>query len=190
MAFSDKEKTILSVVGGVASLIIGYLIWRHENAIQAQENAANTQAQNDANAQLVQQLEESSAYGASTPQVYGSTTSVPPVEEDTSGEVDTTGDSDSGIASILSAFFPQGTQSSASSTTPSSGSGSTVTTSPVSGSNPNQPVLNSNPQPILNGATNTLPSAPVASVPKGNGIDQQTLGRPVASVPLPTSRTY
>src|ERR1700733_6657304 len=45
--FSDKEKTILSIVGAVASALIGYLIWRHENAIQAQESAASDQANQD-----------------------------------------------------------------------------------------------------------------------------------------------
>jgi hypothetical protein len=41
----DKEKTVLSVAGGIASLVLGYLIWRHEQSVEGQNAAAQLAAQ-------------------------------------------------------------------------------------------------------------------------------------------------
>lgn len=60
---NEKEKVVLSVAGGLATVVVGYLVWRHERTIQQQDNAqqqqdiaAQEQANND---QLLQALSTS-----------------------------------------------------------------------------------------------------------------------------------
>lgn len=105
---TDKEKIILGVAGSIASLGVGYLIWRHENQIQ-QVQSAQQSAQNAADEQAyVQELEQSiGSYSTGA----GLTQAGYPNEEFFGGASTTepAGDSDSTLQAILQAFFPTGT---------------------------------------------------------------------------------
>jgi hypothetical protein len=172
----EKHHTILTIFGAIATAALGYLIWRHENNVTQQENAANQTAQDEALQQYEQSLANSVQTAGTTSQVYGET-SVP--EEGDIGS-ESVSDSDPNIAEILSAFFPQNTTSSATATNPSSGSGQT--SSPTSPSNPVTPMgPSSTPQPLPVGSSPVSPTRPIGASP----IPIST--RPTASVPLPTN---
>jgi hypothetical protein len=55
MAFKwDKEKVILSVAGSLVTVVLGYLVWRHENSV-TQAEAATASAQASAQDDEIQQ---------------------------------------------------------------------------------------------------------------------------------------
>lgn len=164
----EKHHTILTAIGGLVTLVLGYLIWRHENNVQQQETAQNTAAQNAALQQYEQSLANSTQ---SVPQLYGET-SVPEEGDVGSGS----SEADSGLAEILKAFFPGGTTSSPTDSNPSSGSGSSSTTNPTSPTNPVPPSsayqpIYTGPEPIAHVPLPTT-SSPVSvpSVPTGGPV--------------------
>jgi hypothetical protein len=157
---TDKEKVVLSVTGGLATVAVGYLVWRHEHSItqadaaaQSQMDAANQAAYAD---QLVQALSSGPVAvggGASNEQYdNGSTSSITPAAQD------------SNLAAILEAFFGNGgtTTSTVPTTNPAPAPGQPVATpikstpSPI-GVSPAPPVFTNPPtmQPVG-------PSYPVA----------------------------
>lgn len=158
MALSEKERWVLGVVGSIASLGVGYLIWRHEAALtQAQnaQNAATTQANDQ---QYADQLEQALQVGGGVQASAGGTSAGGYIDGSSNGSTITpTGGSggDSELAAILAAFFPGGTST-------NSGNGSTPT---GVASAPSQPV------PIGNRPVAT-PQLPV------QGIQDQTLSNP------------
>lgn len=120
----DREKTVLSIVGSVVTLGLGYLIWRHENKIAAANNAATVSANAEIAQQQTQQIQDEidalpsgiSAASYASPTDYGTsgTTSSSPTAED------------SNITAILDAFF--GNQNSTASSTSTSSTTSTTGT--------------------------------------------------------------
>lgn len=157
---TDKEKIILSTVGGLVTLAIGYLIWRHEQTIQAANNAATQQqtaqeqeayAEQLANAVDTQYASGTSETGVVTDPYQASTESAQPSE-------------DSNIAQILSAFFPQQTSSQAPTTPP--------TTTPVTPTTPG----------VSGGGVDAGGGSPiVVNPPVTNGLGTQT---PPVQIPV------
>lgn len=176
----DKEKIILSVAGSLAVLVVGYLIWRHEQTIQAQNNASQDAANEAAEEQYVQQLEESTAgeYSSGDSLVYGNGASGEQFDDGGSA-ITQTGDSDSNLAAILAAFGYTGNNSS------NGNSGSTTPTNPTS------PVTG---QPVGDGGGVSSPIStpipvpvrpqPVGPAPVIGGAAGATL--PVSSSPVAT----
>lgn len=159
----DKEKIVLSAVGSLVVAVIGYLIWRHENATSQSEAAANLAAQqsDEANqdAELQQEL-------AALPQ-YASGGGASDEENDTGSDSTVASPSqDNELASILAAFFPSTTTP----TTPTTPAPPT----PVTG--PSTPT----PIPIGNPASPTSPLLPVDVSP-----DQPSTGTPNNGVVTP-----
>ena len=132
---TDKEKIILSVAGSLATIGLGYLIWRHEQTVSAASSAANIanqQAVADEQDQEIQQ-ELDSIPSLTTGGGGGISDGVATSGSD--ANIDSAG-TDSNIAAILSAFFP--TTTTASTTTasttasnPSTNSTGTETPPPV-----------------------------------------------------------
>lgn len=158
MALSDREKVVLSVVGGLATVVVGYLVWRHEHTIGQADNAAllaQQQAANDAYAQQVeaavsQQIPVASIGGGASGSAYdtGSTSNVTPA-------------GDSNLAAILGAFF--GNQG-----------GGTGGVAPIPTPTPAQPV-----QPVSRTPSAGIGNTPVTTTPVGiSGVTG--LPRPVA----------
>lgn len=121
----DKKNLILSTLAGLALIVIGYLVWKHEESVSA--SRAEAQSEQDAAnqaayaAQLQQELTSVPlTSGAGYANLNGgevmpsSSSAVAPVADDTE------------LNAILQAFFPQ-SSSSASTGTTQSGSGSTST---------------------------------------------------------------
>jgi Tfp pilus assembly major pilin PilA len=172
----DKEKIALSIAGSLATLTIGYLIWRHENTVQQNQVAENQAASAAQDAELEQEL-------ASLPQyTQGGGAS----EEDNDTGSDSTiasPPSDDNIAAILAAFG-LGSQPATTSTPPVSTPTTPVPVTPPSGATPVGPAQ---PVPIVNPPS--TPVTPVANpvVNKGH-IGQGAIGAPNPS-PIITRAT-
>lgn len=137
MAKMNKKEIVLSTVAGLAVVIVGYLVWRHEQTISAasaaQEVAANEEAAQEVQAEL-QSLPTYSGVGmnGASGEEYddGSNASVSSVPSDTN------------LAAILSAFFPSSTPTTSGSTTTGStgsttgaGTGTAPTSTSTTGTN-------------------------------------------------------
>ena len=171
------EHIVLSVAGGVASLVIGYLVWRHEQSVSIAE-AAQQQAANQADTQsddqtleqqLAQELETVPSEGASG---YS-------VGESDSGVVSSGDSTDSDIASILAAFYPPPSTTSTT-TTPPPSTTSTTTSAPTGG-----PAKRTTGGVSLSGAgVTTTPSVPTnGTTPLLGGYGTY----PSPSVPAPVN---
>lgn len=103
---SEREKIILSAVGGIVTLVLGYLIWRHEENITAQNNA-NTVA---ANQQIADQQAQQLTDALSAIPVGGASFNYASPSDYSSGNFGSTSTAaspvDNNIAAILSAFYP------------------------------------------------------------------------------------
>jgi hypothetical protein len=132
MAKMDKKEIVLSTVAGLAVVVIGYLVWKHEQTISAasaaQEVAANEEAANEVQSEL-QSLPTYSGIGfngaSGDENDDGSNASITSVPSDTN------------LAAILSAFFPTATQPTTSNPTGTgtSTTGSGTGTAPVTTTN-------------------------------------------------------
>lgn len=155
----DVEKIVITTAASIAVLGVGYLIWRHEQTIQAVNQQA-TQAANDAaEAQYVQELEQSAQQGisGSTPLVYGNGASYETYDDGANAITSSGGTgsaSDSNIQAILNAFFPNGTSNSTGNGTASTSTNETQPT-PVT---VNPPTI---PQPINGTVSSTTPITPI-----------------------------
>jgi hypothetical protein len=117
----DKEKIILSVAGSLAVVVVGYLVWRHEQSVAVSTIKEEQNAEDTQDAELQQELQSLPQYTAGG---------------GASDESDDTG-SDSAIASpptddsisqILAAFYPNGTSTGASNPTTGTPQGGTPPT--------------------------------------------------------------
>ena len=139
---TDKEKIILSVAGSLATIGLGYLIWRHEQTVSAASSAANIanqQAVADEQDQEIQQ-ELDSIPSLTTGGGGGISDGVATSGSD--ANIDSAG-TDSNIAAILSAFFP--TTTTASTTTASTTASNPSTNSTGTETPPYTPL---NPVPV------------------------------------------
>lgn len=100
---TDKEKVALSVAGGLATVVIGYLVWRHERTVTQADSAAQLQAQNAANDQYAQELEAAVSQQIPTASIGGGASNSP-YDTGTTANI-TPAAQDSNIAAILAAFF-------------------------------------------------------------------------------------
>jgi hypothetical protein len=163
---TDKEKIILSVAGSLATIGLGYLIWRHEQTISAASSAtniANQQAVADEQDQEIQQ-ELDSIPSLTTGGGGGISDGVATSGSD--ANIDSAG-TDSNIAAILAAFFPNTTTSSTTTSStasnPSTNSGGTETPPPVvpvtpvtaTPVGPAQPVTKITGGPVISTGVNT-----------------------------------
>lgn len=172
MALSDREKWILGVAGSLATLGIGYLIWRHENAVSQSEAAANAAAQQQNDADYANQLEQALSVGGGTQasQSLGGGGGYIGADTTNGSTIDSTGGTggDSNLASILAAFFPQGTSSTTNNGSASGGSNTTPA--------PPEPTLPpSTPQPLpVSGGEGTVNDP----LPGGSPIGIRPTGGP------------
>lgn len=147
----DAEKWVLSIAGGLVTVVIGYLVWRHENAVSQQQAAQNNAVQAANNASEFEQLQELIQNQTGTVNTSGASVIASQVPT-TASNVEPAGDSDSNIAAILNAFFPDGTANS---------SNTTTTSAPVSPANPTAPItaipvgtgIATNPTPVATPVT-------------------------------------
>lgn len=155
----DKEKIILSVAGSLATIALGYLIWRHENTVQQSEAAQNEAASEAQDAQLQQEI-------ASLPQyTQGGGASEDGNDSGSDSNIESP-PSDSELAAILAAFFPTGIGTSTNTpvSTPTSGSGGAGTpTIPVS--NNGAPNGGGKPSSPITPVTNPTPYQPPSTNP-------------------------
>jgi hypothetical protein len=134
LQLKDWEKWTLGIVGGIVTLILGYLVWRHENAVQQQEAEANNAAQAQQQAESQDELEQLMQQMATVPQ-YASTGE--DIGDDTTDSGISSPSSDGNIQAILDAFFGNNSSASSAGTgTTSTGTGNNPITEPtnVSGS--------------------------------------------------------
>jgi hypothetical protein len=133
----DKKEIVLSTIAGLVVIVIGYLVWRHEQTVSSASNEATV----DANQAAAQEVQDELA---SLP-VYSSSGSGGGASNDSydtgSGSSLTSIPEDTNIAAILSAFLGDNTDSG-------------TTTAPASGgstSQPSQPsnITTSNVKPIF-----------------------------------------
>jgi hypothetical protein len=163
----DKEKIALSVAGSLAVVVIGYLIWRHEQSvavstIQEENNAADDQA-SELEAELQALPQYAQGGGASEE------------ESDTGSDAAVQSPpSDSNIAAILAAFGYNTGQTSTP-TVPANSTTSTPT-NPVPITPPNgtpAPVapINIHNPPIINGGGSGTPvPEPVSGPGSGTAV--------------------
>ena len=179
---TDREKLVLGWSGGLATLVIGYLIWRHEHAI-SQADAAKQQAaqaaQDQYYAQEVQQAvsQPYATGGFSAAPFYSSPATA---ATDTGSQIDST-QANTDLAAILAAFYPNQAGSVASqggngnSVTNSAGgsvpsSNNIPTTQPITGPPPNPPDINSPQPPIITSGPSTIEPNPVGPEPIGHPV--------------------
>lgn len=141
----DKEKTILSLVGGLVTLVLGYLIWRHELKVSSAASAAQLQAQqniaDNQTAQIQNELDAIPQFQAGGGGGYA--------DEPLNSGANDGGASDAGdsaiLAEILAAFEPPQPSSAspnpATPTTPVSTGGDTVDQPIGGGGNPTTSTL-------------------------------------------------
>lgn len=171
---TDREKWILGVAGSVATLGLGYLIWRHENAVSQQEAAQNAANQDAANQAYAQELEQSLAVGSGAgadPLGGGGGYVGSTIGGSAGATVEPTGGTggDSNLAAILAAFFPNGTSTTGNNGSTNNGPSTDPTPAPPDPSSPSAP---------LGPAPRAKPVKPVAPI---TGI--QVTGGPVPYEP-------
>ncbi len=104
----DKKEIVVSTVAGLAVIFVGYIVWRHEQAVSVE----NAQAQSDAQQQQVEELQSAIAAlpaavngsyggGASSQSYYG--TNVP---DTGSSSLQSPAGYSSDLDKILAAFYP------------------------------------------------------------------------------------
>lgn len=154
----DKEKIILSVVGSLATIVIGYLVWRHEQTVQAAENAQQQNAAAEQNAELQQEISALPTYT----QGGGGSSEVGDTGADSNVQ---SPPNDENIAAILEAFFGSQSNPANNPSTPAPPTGT-----PVGGPVPVDP----NPVPVTN-------PTPVVPTPPSDPVGlPQPVGHPIA----------
>jgi hypothetical protein len=136
---TDKEKVVLSVAGGLSTVAIGYLVWRHEHAVTQQDNAAQLAATQQSNDEYAQQLEAA----LTTQFAVGGGASGSEYDTGTVANV-TPAAQDSNIAAILQAFFG----SNQTTTNPIDGSTTTPPTPQPTPAQPSTTTSGFNPSPV------------------------------------------
>ncbi len=171
MAMDDKERWILGIAGTLASLGLGYLIWKHENAISQQQAAAQAAAQQANDAAYAQQLDQVLAVGGGVAQQAGAGYVGSPFP--TGSTIDPTGGTAANpdLAAILSAFFPQGTST-------ATGNGS--------GASPAQPTQ---PAPVTSAPLPYVPTNPVGPAKPTPALPVVTTNPVGPSQPVSVSNT-
>lgn len=158
---TDKEKhIILSVAGGLVTIVIGYLVWRHEQSVSSSSSQATLQAEQDTATQLEADLQNATQnVGGQAAQSY----------------VPQSGDSgienipqDTNLEQILKAFFGAGSGGSTTGdgSSTSSGTGSGTIPGTLSGVTPVDP--GNRPSSVV-GPSNTTPTEPTMP-PSGKPI--------------------
>jgi hypothetical protein len=136
----DKKEIVLSTVAGLVVIVIGYLVWRHEQTVSSASNEATV----DANQAAAQEVQDELA---SLP-VYSSSGSGGGASNDSydtgSGSSLTSIPDDTNIAAILSAFLGDSTDTG-------------TTTAPASGGSTSQPSNPSGAAPAGNYTGGTSP---------------------------------
>lgn len=97
----DREHTVLSVGGGLAVLVIGYLIWRHERAVGKADAAANLDAQRQLDQEQAASI--NSALAAIPSYAVGGTVTGQSTSQ--GGVIEAASPTD-GLQQILQAFYP------------------------------------------------------------------------------------
>jgi hypothetical protein len=101
----DKKEIVVSTVAGLAVIFVGYVVWRHEQVVGAE----NAQAQQEANAQQIDELNNAIASlpsGGSYAGGYGGGASNSSVQDTGSTSLQTPAYNSTGLDKILSAFYP------------------------------------------------------------------------------------
>lgn len=152
----DKKQIALAIVGGALSLVAGYFVWKHENAIEQQEAAATADSQADEANQVEQELAETS--GSST-----GYSSAEPANEGSNDEDGSTTAGDSLLEQLLASFLGTSPTSSTGTAGSTGSTTTTGTTSPTgaSGTIPSRPLAGGGLRPVGGG--------PIAAVGSGTG---------------------
>ncbi len=132
----DKEKIALSVAGSLAVVVIGYLVWRHEQSVAVSTIQAEQDAANNQDAELQQELAALPSYTAGG----GSSAAEAPYSSGADANIESP-PSDSNIAAILAAFGMTNTATTSTPTTPVIPTPTTpVPVTPPNG-NPAEPII-------------------------------------------------
>ena len=104
----DKREIILSTIAGLATVAVGYVVWKHEMTVSSEQAAANLQAQQQsaddlqsAIAQLPAAVNGSYGGGASQQSYYGSS-----YTDTGATSLQAPAGYSSDLDKILSAFYP------------------------------------------------------------------------------------
>lgn len=176
----DVLITVVSLGGGLGLTVLGYLVWRHEQTIQAaqaaQQNAAQ-QAQDAATIQaLQQQLESAQATSAYYGGSYGQTTAD---YSQVSGTTLASVPQDSNLAAILSAFFGQQSSQSSQVATAGSSTASTSTSPTGAASSTTTAAVTPSTQTQVQQIPQSLLNTPVLTLNGVTGINQQQASNPI-----------
>jgi hypothetical protein len=101
----DKKEIALSTVAGLAVIVVGYLVWRHEQLISAAQAQSNLDAQQAQADQLQQEIAALPQAGYSAGGGGGFTDST----DTGSSSLQTPANTSGGLQDILNAFYPAST---------------------------------------------------------------------------------
>jgi FtsZ-interacting cell division protein ZipA len=157
---------VLGTLASIIMLIIGFFIWKHENAVSQAEAQTNNQIAQQQESDLENELSAlQQSSGSSNGFMEG-----PSAYDDTSGSGNSSANE---IATILEAFYGKQNQTPDTGSQPSQPPTSTQPSQPSNGTQPSQPPTSTQPSQPSNGTqpsqppTSTQPSQP-SSTPQNN----------------------